>query len=167
MRNSAAESVTEAAATQKQIARIITSKTKGDANCKIRIPFLQKRRLATTNNMLLTASHIRYLLALKKLNHSDGVKSTDIAKELEFTKPSIHNMMTTFLAMNYVKKEPRGRVYLTEYGLQKAEFLEDYYLRIKGTLFVNHKTDDTADRAICAFLAELSEESLTALDARI
>ncbi len=42
-----------------------------------------------TNNLLLTASHIRYLLALKKLNGVNGVKSSDISKKLNFTRQSI------------------------------------------------------------------------------
>lgn len=120
-----------------------------------------------TNNAFLTASHIKYLLALKKLNNSEGVKSADVAKELDLTRPSIHNMMNTFLFMEYVKKEPGGRVFLTEHGIRKASFFEDYYRRIKEILFGGKKTDDTVDRAICAFLAELSEKSLQVLEERI
>ena len=120
-----------------------------------------------TNNLLLTASHIRYLLALKKLNGVNGVKSSDIAKELNFTRPSIHNMMETFLFMKYIEKEPGGRVFLTEYGLQRADFFENYYLQIKEALFLNRITDKSADLAIYAFLAELSEECFVMLDDRI
>lgn len=119
------------------------------------------------NNIPLTASHIRYLLALKKLNGTNGVKSSDIAKALNLTKPSIHHMMKTFLFMKYIKKEPRGRVFLTEYGLQKADFFESYYLQIKKMLFLNKKMDSSADLAIFAFLAELSEDCFVMLDDQI
>lgn len=116
-----------------------------------------------TNKSLLTASHIRYLIALKKLHNVYGMKSSDIANELNLSKPSIHNMMDTFLFMGYVEKEPGGRVFLTEHGLQRADFFEDYYKRIKDRLFANGKTDGTAEKAIYALLAELSDESLAML----
>ena len=116
-----------------------------------------------TNKSLLTASHIRYLIALKKLNNSEGIRGSDIATELNLTRPSVHNMMDTFLFLEYIEKEPGGSVFLTEYGLSRATFFEDYYLRLKELLFANEEIDGTADKAIYAFLAELSEENLAIL----
>lgn len=41
-----------------------------------------------------TASDIKYLLVMKKLYSTEnGVSSTDIAKALNISKPSIHNLM--------------------------------------------------------------------------
>ena len=91
------------------------------------------------------------------------MKSSEIAKELNLSKPSIHNMMDTFLFMGYIEKERGGRVFLTAYGLQQAAFFEDYYKKIKDRLFSNESPDDTAEKAIYAFLAELSDESLAML----
>ena len=48
----------------------------------------------------LTAAHVRYLIALKRLNNADGIKGSDIANELNLTKPSVHSMMDTFLSLN-------------------------------------------------------------------
>ena len=38
------------------------------------------------NNTILTASHIRYLLALKQLLGENGIRSIDIAKNLNLSK---------------------------------------------------------------------------------
>jgi len=109
----------------------------------------------------LTAAHVRYLIALKRLNNADGIKGSDIANELNLTKPSVHSMMDTFLSLNYINKKPGGQVFLTDHGLQKAVFFEEKYTNIKNRMFLdNHRIDRTAERAICAFIAELSEECL-------
>ena len=76
-------------------------------------------------------------------------------------------MMNTFTFMEYIKKQPGGRIYLTEYGLKKAEFFENYYFWIKDVLFSDQSIDDTAELAIYAFLAELSEGNLHILGEQI
>lgn len=116
-----------------------------------------------TNKSLLTASHVRYLMALKRLNCASGIKGSDIADELNLSRPSVHNMMDTFIFMEYIEKEPGGQVFLTDYGFQRASFFEEKYHRIKMKLFPEHKMDDSVDRAICAMIAELSDESIKCL----
>lgn len=116
-----------------------------------------------TNKSLLTASHVRYLMALKRLNCADGIKGSDIADELNLSRPSVHNMMDTFIFMEYIEKVPGGQVFLTDYGFQRASFFEEQYHKIKTRLFSKHKTDDSVDRAICAMIAELSDESMKCL----
>ncbi len=111
----------------------------------------------------LTASHIRYLIALKKLDRKDGIKSCDVARELSLTKASVHNMMDTFLDMRYIKKEPGGRVFLTRHGLEKALLFENYCIKIKQSLFCTVSDDNGADTAVYAFLANLPEKYFSAL----
>ena len=115
------------------------------------------------DEIFFTAAHIRYLLTLKKLHKESGIKSTDIAKALGLTKASVHNMMNTFLSMDYIKKEHGWLVFLTEHGLEKASLYEIYHSKLKEKLFSDKSTDHTADMAIYAFLAELSDQSLDAL----
>lgn len=112
------------------------------------------------NKVLLTGSQIRYLLTLKKLHCSCGIRTTDIARELSITKPSVHNMMNYFLELDYVSKEPHRQVYLTETGYQQAVTFETYYRSLARKLSLPERSDESFDRAICAFLAELSEDSL-------
>lgn len=108
----------------------------------------------------LTAAHVRYLIALKRLNNADGIKGSDIANALNLTKPSVHSMMDTFLNLKYIAKERGGQVFLTEYGLQRAMFFEEKYQNIKKRMCFEEKIDCATERAICAFMAELSEEYL-------
>ncbi len=116
-----------------------------------------------TNEIILTASQIRYLLTLKKLDQGDGIRSVDVAKELKLTKPSVHNMMNYFIEKKFIYKEPQKQVYLTKHGLKKALEFEAYHIALKERLFPGRTPDHTADLAICAFLAELSGDALKAL----
>ena len=116
-----------------------------------------------SNAPCLTAAHVRYLLAIKRLYTENGLYSSEIAKELGVTKPTVHNMMDVFLERNYIFKEPQGPVYLTKYGMRVASVYELYYYKIKDVLFSDRKIDQTAETAICALLGKLSEENLTIL----
>lgn len=115
------------------------------------------------NKKTLTGSHIRYLLAIKRLHKDTGVRSIDIANELNLTKVSVHCMMDTFLNLKYIHKERGGLVYLTDHGMQKANEYEVYHKALKDRLFSDVSVDESADFAICAFISELSENSLAAL----
>jgi len=111
----------------------------------------------------LTAAHVRYLLAIKRLHTEKGLYSSEIAKELGVAKPTVHNMMDVFLERNYIYKKTQGPVYLTKYGMRVADVYELYYLKIRDILFSDRKIDHTAETAICALLGELSEENLAIL----
>ncbi len=117
-----------------------------------------------TNNQNLTASHIRYLLALNRLDTGCGIRSVDVAKDLNLTKTSVHKMMNTFLSLSYIEKVPNGLVYLTPYGSRQAEAFGKHHRHLKQKLFGSGHGDATADMAIYAFLAQLSDASLAALD---
>ena len=43
--------------------------------------------------MKLTASQLRYMMALRKLDHGDKIRCTDLAKELCVKKPSVCGML--------------------------------------------------------------------------
>lgn len=45
-----------------------------------------------------------------------------------------------------------------------ADLYDSYHHKVKKTIYADDKVDYTADIAICAFLAKLSEKSLSALD---
>lgn len=92
----------------------------------------------------LTATHVRYLIALKRLNNAEGIKGSDIANKLNLTKPSVHSMMDTFLNLKYIEKEPGGQVFLTERGLQRAVFFEEKYKSIKKRVFSGEIIDHAA-----------------------
>lgn len=116
-----------------------------------------------SNTTTLTAAHIRYLLAIKRIYTETGIFSSEIAKELGVSRPTVHNMMDLFIEKHYIYKEPQGLVYLTKYGMCVASVYESYYHKIKEILFSDKRIDATAEMAICALLGELSEENLVIL----
>lgn len=72
----------------------------------------------------LTPAKEDYLRALLILSKNDGVRTSDIARHLEVTKPSVSNMMNVLMAEGFVSKKKYGRIYLTEYGRDAAEFVK-------------------------------------------
>ena len=119
------------------------------------------------NETYLTASQIRYLLAIRTLHQDSGVPSAELAKALELTKASVHNMMDNFIELKYIHKEPQGPVFFTQSGMETAEIYAIYYERLRDELFSGRETDHTVHFAICAFLAELSRENLAILAAEL
>lgn len=68
-------------------------------------------------------------------------------------------MMEKFIKMGYVEKEHGGLIYVTTLGLQMAEYYDRQYRKILQILFADHAADDSVERAICALIADLSDES--------
>lgn len=109
----------------------------------------------------LTASHIRYLLVFKKLaEDGSGVRSIDLARELGYSKPSVHSMINTLSKMNLVCKKEHGRIFFTEQGYKTAQIYENYYMKVKDKLFGSVVTDTHIEKAIYALLSELPEQYL-------
>ena len=115
----------------------------------------------------MTGTQIRYLLTLRKFYYAgelkNGIKTTDVAKELSISKPSVHKMMNCFLTMGYIAKGLYHQVYLTEKGIQKAGLLEIYYRAVAKKLSVQEEKESSYNRAICAFLADASRDYLEKL----
>ncbi len=119
------------------------------------------------NHTAITAAHVRYLLAIKRIYREKGILSSEIARELKLSKPTVHNMMDVFLEKNYICKKPQGLVYLTDNGMRTASVYETYYYRLRELLFADSECDKTAETAICALIGELSEENLAVMGKRL
>lgn len=64
------------------------------------------------NQINLSSSQIRYLLAMKKLSDTNGeIRNIELASELGYSKPSVHTMIRTLSSMGLVEKEPYGAAY--------------------------------------------------------
>ena len=71
--------------------------------------------------IVLTASNIRYLLAMKELDHDgSGVRCSAIANALRLSKPSVHNMMNTFRRLGLVQKDAYRACFFTDRGNEIA-----------------------------------------------
>ena len=110
----------------------------------------------------LTASQIRYLIAIKRLYERQGsVRGADIAKELKLSKASVHRMMDFFEQAQYVKRDYGKHIILTSDGMRKALEYEKYSMELNKRLFHSKLCDSIEEMAICSFLASLSEEKLS------
>lgn len=108
----------------------------------------------------LSATNIKYMLAIHDLL-SKGVKhvrSIDLAKLLSVTKPSVHSMLNSLQEMNLITKERNGIITFTSEGKELADKYKEFYEA--WNLYLDRDISDSENRraAVCAVLAELSEE---------
>ena len=75
----------------------------------------------------LSASAIRYLLAMYSLGSEGGIRCVVIAQALHVTKPSVHRMMETLSGKAFVRKAKYGMVFLTKEGGELAVRYAGYY----------------------------------------
>ena len=100
--------------------------------------------------MKLTGNQIRYLLAIKKLNDNKHVvKSVDVANELNYSRASVHKMLTTLKDMNIITQKHYGYIYLTSYGSRTAN---DCLKKVKKTLNPVVKVKDDYNLGICGIV---------------
>lgn len=103
-----------------------------------------------------TANQIRYLLVIRKLNETKHViKSVDVAKQLDYSRASIHKMLQALKSSNYVKQEPYGAISITNKGLKTAnEYAQKYELvRKKLSSLVDMKSDYNI--GICSIIEQM------------
>lgn len=101
---------------------------------------------------LLTASQIRYLLTMKRLDGGgNGVRGAKVAAVLGFTNPSVHTMLNTFRDMNLIRKTAYGVAHFTDAGRKAVDRYSRYYealFRATGLSFSLGCTP--AGRRLCA-----------------
>ena len=69
--------------------------------------------------MQLTASQVRYLLAISELSEKRAaVSSSDIADMLKVTRPSVNKMLEVLSSKNLLEKKRYGTVRLTDLGVE-------------------------------------------------
>lgn len=119
------------------------------------------------NRNTLTASNIRYLLVMKELDKDgNGIRCIDIASALSLTKPSVHNMMSTFRDMGLVSKGAYGVVFFTDTGNKIVLKYRRYYDAVSNLLKCSFPYMNDVRKATCYLLSEISEESLEDLSQR-
>lgn len=116
----------------------------------------------------LSASIIRYLIALNALDKKCGIRCVDIAERLGLTKPSVHRMMEALSDRALVQKVKYGMVFLTEEGRELSVRYAAYYDTICGFLVqrLALPSEDSGNAAI-ALLAGISEEHIAGMCARM
>ena len=109
----------------------------------------------------LSASNIRYLIHMKRLEREDGsIRSVDIASALGCTKPSVHKMMEFFIQSGYLKKDPYGAGRFTEEGDRIASRCCRYYQAVEKRIGEDFPHLNDVQNVVCTILAEAAEEDL-------
>lgn len=114
-----------------------------------------------TENITLTAAQIRYLMTMAELEKiRPGIRCTDIAAALGVSKPSVHNMMNTLAAAEYIRKDAYGCVYFTDTGRDIARRYRRYYEGISELLAAHFPGAADLRAAVPALLSSIPESEL-------
>lgn len=102
-----------------------------------------------------------YLETILELEKKGKVRSVDIARELNVSKPSVNKAMNVLKDMNYITQEDYGDVRLTEEGRQLAEkILERHHLLRAFFENVLRVSPSVAEEDACKVEHVVSEETL-------
>lgn len=93
----------------------------------------------------MTPSIEDYLSTIYRLDKGQGVRSVDVAKQLEVSKPSVNRALKTLTEMKLVRQVPYGDIFLTELGKETAIDLNKKYSILRG--FLVHMLDVDPERA--------------------
>ncbi len=85
--------------------------------------------------MQLTASQIRYLLAIAELSQKRAcVSSSDIADKLQVTRPSVNKMLAVLSDKSLLEKKRYGAVQLTDLGAKISSDCGERVVRLSDKL---------------------------------
>ena len=85
--------------------------------------------------MRLTATHLRYLLAIDELaRETPGVSAGAMAKALAVSKPSVTRMVNLLADRGLLERERYGKVFLTEEGIRTARVYRDRLEQLCGRI---------------------------------
>ena len=109
-----------------------------------------------------------YLETILVLSQSkDKVRSIDIAKELEYSRPSISVAMKNLREKGYIDMEPGGQIKLTGLGREIAESMYERHTLISDWLIYLGVDKKTAVADACGMEHSISEPSFTAIKKHI
>lgn len=118
--------------------------------------------------MKLTATQIRYLLAIYRLSKNGVVRSSEIADCLNVSRPSAHRMVEQLLKMNLIVKEKHSHILFTENSRDFAEQYYDGLFHISRFLLKSlDLSPDIAEDGALAILSELNTAMIKELCTQI
>lgn len=109
--------------------------------------------------MRLTYSQMRYILAIRILSEDGGgVRASDIAGFLGFSRPSVSRMLKLLTEIDLLDRDRYGKIYFTGAGRAAAEDLmrtaEDLGRRLREALDLS---SEAADDCALLLLSRLRE----------
>ena len=107
--------------------------------------------------MELSQAHLRYLLAIGELSQGKAaVSSTQVARVLQVSRPSVTRMLAVLAEKDLVTKERYGKVHLTDDGYRWARVLASQTDKLAETLQNRMELSyEEAWKAACAAVSEL------------
>ena len=87
--------------------------------------------------MEISNSQIKYLLTIYLLKHNRKIRSMDIARRLNVSKPSVHKMLEQLRDLDLIEKEKYSEIFLTEKGEEIAKSFYAEYCGICDCLSSN------------------------------
>lgn len=110
--------------------------------------------------MKLLESGEMYLETILVLKNRYGyVRSIDIAREMNFSKPSVSRAVALLKEDGYIKHDPHGMILLTDKGMEIAEKIYDRHKTITKYLISLGVSDETAQKDACRIEHVISDES--------
>ena len=116
--------------------------------------------------MELRASGEDYLEAILVLQRQKGmVRSVDVARHLEVTKPSVCNAVATLREGGFLTMDEDYSLHLTDVGREVAEQTYEKHRFFTDRLIEAGVDPDTAERDACRIEHVISDESFRCLKA--
>lgn len=117
----------------------------------------------TNPKFAISASVVRYLLALDALKGAGGIRTTDVARYLNIKKPSAHTMLNNLKDAGIITKDDLGTAHLTGFGTELTKRYRRYYCAVSAALARTLPPEADIKNASCALIAELPERVLEQL----
>ena len=130
-------------------------------------PFSKKRRLVLNNYIKFTSSQIRYMLCMLRLSRGGcGVKNIELATALDYSKPSVHNMLKSLAEIGVLTQEIFGLAHFTDEGRALAIKYECCFHLLENKMNELCGAGATTEIAICGILADMSPDKIDELYSR-
>lgn len=106
-----------------------------------------------------------YLEAILKLEDKDlNVRSIDVARELEVSRPSVNKALGVLKKAGMVEQQPYGSIRLTDLGRKKAQEVTNRHRTLKAFLINVLGVDpETADDDACKMEHVVSAQTMRKL----
>ncbi len=116
------------------------------------------------NYIKFTSSQIRYMICMLRLSHGGcGVKNIEIATALDYSKPSVHNMLKSLAETGVLTQEIFGLAHFTEKGRALANKYEVCFGLLQNKMNELCGDNATTEIAICGILADMSPDKINEL----
>ena len=108
-------------------------------------------------------NYLETILILNEKNNGK-VKSIDLAKELNFSKPSVSRAVSILKNEGYIKVESSGYLILTEAGMAKAQMFYDRHKTLTKLFSrIANVTPEIAEKDACRIEHVISNETFYGL----